>query len=253
MPAIRIDPHAHLYDAYPTRSWCAAAMRNLGGGSNAEKMLVVVDRKGQDSFERLSREVPQFGTWVLLEGEDAGIVSVDGQSFTVVRGVQYVAQERIEVLGLGIRRTVDDLLPASELVAEVIAQGGIACLPWSPGKWLGKRGGVVQDLLRSFNATQLALGDIAIRSRVGPYSSILSSAANRGYRVLCGTDPLPSVRDAELVGTFGVELSGELSIDSSEGVRRAVRALLDPAQVVGSFGRRNSPIQAGMRFATQYF
>lgn len=253
MPVIRIDPHGHLYDMYPTRSWCLAAMRNLGGGSNAEKMVVVVDRKGQDSFKRLSREVPQFGTWVLLEGEDAGIVSVDGQSFTVVRGVQYVAQERIEVLGLGIGRTVDDLLPASELVSEVLSRGGIACLPWSPGKWLGRRGRVVNGLLRMFDANQLALGDIAIRSTGGPYSSILSSAVKKGRRVLYGTDPLPSARDAELVGAFGVELSGDFSPETREGIRSILRSLLDPARLVTPHGRRNSPIQAGFRFAGQYF
>ena len=253
MPVIRIDPHAHLYDMYPTRSWCVAAMRNLSGGSNADKMVVVVDRKGQDSFARLSRDVPQFGMWALLEGGDAGIVSIDGQSFTVVRGVQYVAQERIEVLGLGVGRTVDDFLPASALVAEVVAKGGIPCLPWSPGKWFGKRGAVVNDLLRDFDPRQLTVGDIAIRSTLGPYSSILSSATKKGYRVLCGTDPLPTARDAELVGTFGVELCGDFLPDTREGVRSILQALLESSKIVAPFGRRNSPVRAGVRFAGQYF
>lgn len=251
MSVVRIDPHAHLYDLYPTQAWCEAAVRNLRAGRDDVALLIVVDREGQDSLDRLRREVPGFATW--RDGESGlwGVVEFQGSKLYILRGVQYVAAERIEVLGLGVQRILVDKLPAERYIESIRESGGVPCLPWSPGKWLGKRGEVVRRLLQAHSPTSLTVGDIAIRSSLGPPSLLLRHAIQRGFRMVYGTDPLPITRDTKLVGSFGIELSGISFEDERLGIRRVLSALVDPAVAISRIGARNSGYRAVRRFVEQ--
>lgn len=239
--SLRIDPHAHLYEQHSARAWCEWAARNLNG----EGALIIVDREGQDSFGRLRREVPSFGAWSDVWDGLAGEISLPEGALLVIRGVQYVAAERIEVLGLGCRRTAPDKLPAAEYIKQIRDQGGVACLPWSPGKWLGGRGRAVKALLDEHTPDSLAVGDISLRSALGPPSSLLRYARTKGYVVLQGTDPLPRAADEALVGSFGVEVVLSAGRPLTWGDVRG--ALLSTAAIKGR-GRRNSPLAALQRF-----
>ena len=245
---LRIDTHAHLYDSYSVKEWCEAAVRNLGGSGASPSVVFVVDREGQDSLARLRREVPSFGDWQELWDGQAGIARLGDGSLVVVQGVQYVTSERLEVLGLGVPRSSPDGSSASEYISHIGELGGLACLPWSPGKWLGSRGKVVRNLLDTTATSALIAGDISIRSRLGPPSTLLRYARNRGYTVLYGTDPLPTKSDEELVGSFGVELvltnSAQEVVSSWSGLREAILS----AGTLSRWGVRNSPLQATRRF-----
>lgn len=244
MSSVNIDSHAHLYDSYSSKTWCEAALANLGSGS----VVVVVDRKGQDSCARLALEVPAFASWKELPGGLGGVVSwPHAQSLIIVRGVQYVARERIEVLGWGVGRTCDDGDCARDILAVIKKSGGLACLPWSPGKWIGKRGRVVQALLESHSPHDFVVGDIALRSSIGPYSLLLARAKRLGYSVVCGTDPLLRTEDETLVGSFGMTIIGEAPSASEDRVRWAL-ARLGGGHGVEPYGRRNGVFRAVTRF-----
>jgi len=243
---VRLDPHAHLYDSYSTRDWCCAAFSNLGGGPEVASVVIVVDRDGQDSIERLRCEVPSFADWKDIWDGQAGRIELDEGALTVIRGVQYVSNERIEVLGLGVERAAPDRMAASEYLSIITELGGLSCLPWSPGKWLGARGAVVRRLLDATPATILTVGDIAIRSPIGPPSSLLRYARKKGFSVLAGTDPLPRVQDQLLVGAFGIETSTDAgNILSSWSELK--NALVAP-QALKTWGQRNSAGTALQRF-----
>ena len=252
MTTIRMDPHGHLYDAYSVRAWCSAALTNLQAGDDSLAVVVVVDRQGQNSLDRLRREVPLFGSWKDLPGSPAGVAEVDSRKLLVIQGVQYVSSERIEVLGLGVRRVLSDGLAAGEYIESILKGGGVPCLPWSPGKWLGSRGRLVKTFLDAHSPATLAVGDIAIRSVLGPPSSLLRYARQRGYRVFHGTDPLPSPRDERLVGTFGVEISGISFSDECGGVDTILEAMRSPEVPFRQRGRRNSGCRAVGRFVGQF-
>jgi hypothetical protein len=99
----------------------------------------------------------------------------------------------------------------------------------------------------------LLVGDISMRSRVGPPSPLLRYARSRGFTVLFGTDPLPAKSDEELVGTFGVEL---VLKRSSEEVMRSWNGLKEEVLSAGNilgWGGRNSPLQATRRFLSSVF
>jgi hypothetical protein len=262
MVTVRVDTHAHLYDEYPLREWCDAAARNLALRDRICGVVIVVDREGQDSFARFRAEANSFGQWreapaAVGDGvSEIGLLEWSDHRLVIVRGVQYVSQERVEVLALGVGRSVPDGAPASELVDLIHQEGGVPCLPWSPGKWFGKRGCVVATILNEASPRALVLGDIAIRSLGLPPSGLLWKARRRGFPVLCGTDPLPRREDCSLVGSFGVCFSIEQEMPD---VEMLFAELIRPALcgelcgelcggLVQQWGWRNSPIRAIRRF-----
>jgi hypothetical protein len=255
MTVVRFDPHAHLYDCYPLKEWCEAAHRNLRG-EDGVCAVIIVDRAGQDSFARFQREAASFGAWreASPEGEDrvseAGVVEWSDKSLIVIRGVQYVSVERIEVLALGAARSVPDGAPAGELVDLVRREGGVPCLPWSPGKWIGARGRVVQKIMKETSPRALVFGDIAIRTNFGPLSLLLRRARRSRFLVACGTDPLPIAEDLKLVGSFGMQVQ----VDISPTVDTIFSGVIQPALLgdisCARWGQRNGVWRALRRFVT---
>jgi hypothetical protein len=252
---VRIDPHAHLYDCYSLIDWVSSAMRNLSGDIDTYRMVVIVDRNGQDSFARFRREAAMLDSWMEFPGVQGlssdslyGNATLGDRSLTVIRGVQYVTQERLEVLGLGVARTIDDGAPCKAVIESIRAAQGIPCIPWSPGKWLGQRGATVRQLFESYPAGELVFGDIALRSRIGPPSSLLSRAARAGYLVAPGTDPLPRPQDSTLVGSYGVqsEIPDEQAKNASPvDILRGIFCNRDQLTV---WGRPNAALTAIRRF-----
>ncbi len=255
MPIVRLDPHAHLYDSYPLGCWVAAAIRNLGAGADTYRMAVIVDRVGQDSFARFRRESSTFGEWQEspAAGDSSsealvGKVSIGAGSLTVIRGVQYVTEERLEVLGLGVVRTIEDGAPCEAVLESISRSQGVPCLPWSPGKWLGRRGELIGRLIESSSASELVFGDIAMRSCVGPPSSLLSRARRAGYLVLPGTDPLPRVQDSMLVGSYGAQVEMPQLPSGDICPTTIVRYFLHNPDSVRVWGHPNGPFEAIQRF-----
>jgi hypothetical protein len=222
MMIVALDPHAHLYDSFSIPAWIKAALKNLRVEGSKEganigpttKCVSVVDRAGQDTFARFRKELSDVASWEEWSGDIAGwrtplIASITlnqgEEPLYVLRGVQYVSVERIEVLGLGVDRRVEDCtLAAWRLIELINSAGGVACLPWSPGKWLGARGRVVAQIIASGKSGGVCLGDIALRSSLGVPAMHLRRGAATGFRVLAGSDPLPIDFDEGLVGSYGV-------------------------------------------------
>jgi hypothetical protein len=252
---MRIDFHAHLYDSYQVQSWCQAAIANFQLRPGVGGVLVVVDRQGQDSFARLKREVAEFGSFVerptaQSNSEQALLAEIVVQDKTlyIVRGVQYVSAERLEVLGLGVARSIADGRPVAELIKIITQQGGIPCLPWSPGKWLGSRGKVVARALKEGHGTSLTFGDIAIRSRVGPPSTLLSRARRAGFPVVCGTDPLPRKQDCGLVGSYGLEFGLAGALELEHFLTSPSGFLINKINSMRVWGGPNSGLKSLLRF-----
>lgn len=254
MPTIRVDTHAHLYPNYPLKAWCDAAHRNLEVSGEIVGAVFIVDRAGQDSFARFRTDGVAFGVWkeFAIDSSESlseeGVFEWDGKRLSILRGVQYVSLERIEVLGLGVGRSLADGAPAAELIDVIGQEGGLACLPWSPGKWLGKRGAVISEMMRNTPPERLTFGDIALRSAWGPYSPLLGRAKRSGFTVLLGTDPLPRDGDSDLVGSFGVELSVDGALSQGQQLLELIQTRFMEGNNLRAWGTRNSPIGAFSRF-----
>jgi hypothetical protein len=261
MRLIRLDAHVHLYDRYLFSDWVASAMRHLLPAAECGA-VVVVDRPGQCAFTRCQRECLTAGApweWREMCCGQAGVVTcapTEGgarrSELVLVRGAQYVSAERIEVLALGVGR--DERLEgaaAADIVGAIGVAGGVPCLPWSPGKWLGGRGRVVARLLRDFSPQQLTVGDIALRTSYGPPSPLLMYARWRGFRTLRGSDPLPLPGEEWQVGAFSQEVtfSDEVPLFSEEQRAQALLEWLrSPYKRALPSGTRNGIVQASRRF-----
>jgi hypothetical protein len=106
----------------------------------------------------------------------------------------------------------------------------------------------VKRLLEQDTPQDLSVGDVAIRSSLGPPSSLLARARTLGYRVFYGSDPLPFDGEEALVGSFGqeFEIEGSCSIDLL--AEMVLERLREPGYRFAPYGRRNCATQAFRRF-----
>ena len=248
---VNIDPHVHLYDFFPLDKWYLAAVNNLQVGPTNVGVVIVLDRIGQDSFARIRREVSSFGRWeeTQSEGEStSGVIRGLGGSLIVLKGVQYVSEEKLEVLGLGVVRSEEDGTPFDQLIDRIANSGGIPYIPWSPGKWLGARGNIVSRSIRERLPGKIVFGDIAMRSLVGPPSLILAHAQRAGFNIVCGTDPLPIPRDFSLVGSYGFSLVAVALPPIERVFSDLLKPILEKAAPIEVWGKANGPIKAARRF-----
>lgn len=257
----RVDCHAHLYPGYDVANWVRSAVSNLTQSEtsgNAMPAVVVVDRVGiscRGVLEAASLEGICSLDAILADG--SFLVSIDSSpgkkdKLLVIPGTQSIAKEGIEVLGIGSGCRPDEKIPAADQVRSILAAGGLPCIPWSPGKWIGRRGKVVHALLDIFGPHNLAVGDIGMRSTWGPPSPLLTHARSSGFPCLLGSDPLPRRGEESQVGSFGVVVTGT-PMSSSGVVAWLLEQLRDPLKVTGAHGSRNSPVTAARRFLSSNF
>jgi hypothetical protein len=89
-------------------------------------------------------------------------------------------------------------------------------VPWGFGKWLGRRGVLITELI-SEPPCAFFLGDNGGRLAGWPEPKLYEKARASGIKILPGTDPFPFRWDQSRVGRFGMELEGSLSCETPLG------------------------------------
>ena len=92
-------------------------------------------------------------------------------------------------------------------------QGAIPVIPWAVGKWLGKRGRILADILEAESGRGLYLGDNGGRPFFWRNIPHFRQAHGLGMPVLPGSDPLPFPSEISRVGSFGFRIPGTISND----------------------------------------
>lgn len=157
-----------------------------------------------------------------------------GGRLFILAGRQIITAERIEALALATPATIPDGLSLEETVAAAKRQGAIAVLPWGVGKWLGKRGKIVERFVVRAAPEGLFLGDNGGRPSIWPTPRLFATAAARGVRLLPGSDPLPLPGEESRVGSYGGGIAGE--IGDAHPARDLKRLLIDPSRPIVPFG-----------------
>ena len=254
-PATLVDAHAHLHPGFPLDVFLEGAWGNFRsaaaalGRPLAEGVLLLAQHAGDDRYERLLAQAADVepgcpcGAWSLeptAEGVSLAARRPDGARLVLVCGRQLRTGEGLEVLALATATRFEDGLPAARAIAAARAAHAIPVLPWGVGKWLGARGRIVRELIDRA-APGLCCGDSANRPVFWPTPRLLLRAADRGLRVLAGSDPLPLRAEAGRAGRFGFALPGPLSA-TQPGEELAAR-LADPAESLCAFGRLETPLR----------
>jgi len=256
--AIAIDAHAHLYpgfrvcsflrgavanlsaavtrDALRTQPTCVIFLLGMPAGNGFRRLKEAIEREKQDCIgAESSVNVPEERVSMRLtlrQGE---------HTLLIVAGRQIVSRERLEVLALGTCQRFEEGQSTETLIRKVSREGAIPVLPWGVGKWLGRRGRLVEELIEDPTLPPFFLGDSANRPAFWPRPSQFRRAEERGIKNLPGSDPLPFPSEARRVGRSGVVLDG--SLDLRHPAQDLKRKLLDPSTSLQPFGRRETPLR----------
>ena len=207
-----LDTHLHIHPVHDA----ASLLRNLAYRLKEMKR----GRKGM-LLGGVLAEMPGGSAWDMVKNGDffgaeklqiaiidetALRYTVDGEEIFLFSGAQVITSERIEVLALLAERPIRNGLCLRETIAAIEQARGIVVLPWSPGKWLGRRGKLVREYLRE--RPNCWVGDIPMRWW-GRWSLLrLRGAGALPLRILYGSDPLPIRGDEGIAGSLCTELGG---------------------------------------------
>jgi len=256
--AIVVDAHAHLYPGFGVCSFLRGASANLseavtGEALHAQSTCVVFllstpagngFRRLKEAIEREKQDCIGAENSVNVPEERVSMCLTlrhGGQTLVVIAGRQIVSRDRLEVLALGTRQRFEEGQSTETLIRKVSREGAIPVLPWGVGKWLGRRGRLVEELIEDSTLPPFFLGDSANRPAFWPRPSQFRRAEERGIKNLPGSDPLPFPHEARCVGRSGVVLNG--SLDLRNPAQDLKRKLLDPSTSFQQFGRRETPIR----------
>ncbi len=240
---ITADTHVHWYPSYDHARFLTVASKHLAilaGDPPGLQMLFLTERSDCRQFQSLMN-----GSFTLPEGWKGEandepvsclLVSHDGGPIQVVSGRQTVAREGIEVLSLGVLDAPPDGTPAREIIAECKAAGGFPVLPWSPGKWMGRRGKLVMDLVLD-PSLNLAVGDPSHRPRGWRTPAPFHIARALRRLILPGSDPLPAPEEEFSVGRYGIRFEAE--VDPTRPWHSLRARFLYGDAVIKTVGRRD--------------
>jgi hypothetical protein len=248
---VAIDAHAHLYSCFEVGSFLECTFSNLSEAGSRDScgvqpacVLFVLSMPGVDGFGRLRSALEQ-GTHDSDLGDEnwqvhgtaervSVCMAVRDRSLVAIAGRQVNSRERLEVLALGTRQQFEEGQPARTLIQEVAQAGAIPVLPWGVGKWLGRRGQLVEELIEDPDLPPFFLGDSAHRPTFWPQPSQFRRAEEQGIKNLSGSDPLPFPREVQRAGSFGVVLDESLNLERP--AQDLKQKLLDPSTTFRQFG-----------------
>lgn len=257
---ICFDAHVHIHEISSIDRILESARGNFvrlgpqdaSRPTRPEAFLLLLAETGYSEVFALLKEKAGSGRYTTPEGwhvaptreaESLRVTRDDwaGRLF-ILAGRQMVTAERIEVLALATPVKIEDGLSLDQTVESVRRDEGLAVLPWGVGKWLGKRGKLVEGFIQRAAPEGLFVGDNGGRPFFWPAPRLFRTAAARGIRLLPGSDPLPLSAEATRVGSYGGWIAGEIT--DSHPAEDLRRLLTEPSRPIVPFGRR----MGGRRF-----
>ncbi len=242
-----IDGHVHVYPMFDLERMIRAGERNavasqrgVENRDEAVKIWLLTERRDCSFFRNIRQAaLKSFAVAETTEEEALTICSAATHEplLYVLAGRQLITREGLEICALATLFSAPDRrLSAAEAIREIRQNGGVAAVNWAPGKWFGGRGRAVRRLFDEFSPCELLISDTTMRPTLWPTPRLAAAAERRGYRRLCGSDPLPFAGEEELAGSYGVLVRGEF-----DGQRPAasVRRLLESDAPLLACGQRS--------------
>lgn len=244
-----LDAHVHIHDCFDISDFLDHAYENFRqavdtgeapGQFNAA--LLLTESCGANWFDTLRNSAGDgdhfpWNNWRITtndENQSLTATSKAGQELSIIAGKQIVTAENLEILALGYATDIEDGLPIEDVIATVQEAGALCILPWGFGKWTGKRGQIVREILQKDLGSNFFIGDNAGRLALWPAPAEFESAARKNIRILPGSDPLPYKEQVSSVGRFGLML--ERGIDKDRPFADIHKALLDEKVAIRPFG-----------------
>ncbi len=239
------DGHVHIHNSFDTGKLFKAALNNfsrytqdLGLTGNINYFLLLTESAGTEAFVQLQDSPNSVTGFTIQPTDDANCLRMDsdrGTTLFVVAGRQIVTAEALEVLALGLDTRYPDGRPMQEILRDLQEKNCLMVLPWGAGKWLGKRGRIIESTVQSFHNRSFFLGDNGNRPFFWPRPAVFARAVTQGTDNLQGSDPLPFADQEERAGSFGFYLPGTVS--SNRPFQSLVQRLTGPENSLQAYGK----------------
>jgi hypothetical protein len=247
-----VDAHVHFHACFDTELFLGSARENFAAAASEAGIepdftafLLLTESAGANWFSQLQE--PASRGWKVCDlwtahatsdDREVRIVHTSGMALHIVAGRQIVTAERLEVLALGNPYAVPDGYPLLETIQRVTELGAVPVIPWGFGKWLGKRGRKVHDVLAAATPGELFLGDNSGRLMGTRDPEQFVRARAKGISILPGTDPFPFPEQARRVGRMGFVVRSPHALSSWKQLRDAIVA----REGISPYGEREQPL-----------
>ena len=208
---VLVDSHVHIYKSYDLSLFLSSAFLNFRNAIpeavESHKFLCLTQSSiNSPSFEEIYTSLQEINKNYSVSLNDSGMMIAvtevqNKDTICLLNGRQFVCAEGFEILALIYKGRNLDRLPAAEILQELKDQGAIAVLPWSLGKWLGRKGRQVSALIDAQQRSPLLLGDIAMRICT-IQESYFRQASKLAVRIVAGSDPLQMNGEEKNVACF---------------------------------------------------
>lgn len=244
---IFVDAHVHIHDHFSLSRLFLISLQNFRKYHDANitgimhSFLLLTESCGVNKFANLKEHGDQSGNFSIHdtgERETLKVTTLGGQTLYVVAGRQIVTAEKVEVLALGLDVEYPDGNTLKETLKDLNSTKCLRVLPWGAGKWIGKRGKIIQSLISTWSDGPLFLGDNGNRPSCWPLPPIFSDAKTRGIFNLPGSDPLPFSEQEKKAGSFGFSIPGE--VDPSKPFSSLKEAIFSAPNTIDPFGTPES-------------
>jgi hypothetical protein len=256
---ILIDAHVHIYDCFDLGAFFYSAYDNFQSAAvrleckdDFTAVLLLTETAEDNWFQQLASSVcarnlsdcSQVGRWHVVPTEENSsiIINLEGnRRLLLIAGRQIATAEGLEVLALLTAEHFEENRPLKKIVEYISEAGGVPVIPWGFGKWLGKRGAIVDSFLRTADGLEFYLGDNGNRPGFFSKPRQFKIARRRGIGILPGSDPFPFVSEQRRAGGFGMIMNYQLS--DQKPAYSLKMALKDKDEVFNPYGQLERPFR----------
>jgi len=223
-----IDAHVHIYACFDLNFFVKSAFRNFKSAASAQKLedftavLFIADWSNVSWFEKLidlsaakgdTAEISslQFNLQGTDEEISLWITNRHSQKILIIAGRKIITAENMEVLALCSKDDIPDGQSLEKTIRRIAHFGAIPVIPWAVGKWLGRRGDVLNNLLNMGDRPFFFLCDNGNRPVFWGWPNHFRTALKRKVPIISGSDPLHFSSEAKRAGNFGFTIPGVLT------------------------------------------
>jgi hypothetical protein len=252
-----IDSHFHIYKQFRPDNLLDIAYKQLMNHArevNTDReilpVLFLADNINSTGYEFFNKNAvithqESMTAWVKdTEHQDNNSILLrknSSEKILLVRGYQLITDENLEVLIIGRKvsasfnhQPINDIIKAHKDDCLVI-------LPWAVGKWLGKRGQIINKMIELYGNCDFCLGDNGGRPGVWQQINQFDLAEKKGFSILRGSDPLPLRGEEKKAGSYGFSLKvNNVTELSARSVITLVQSQIDH---MIEFGQQESNIR----------
>jgi hypothetical protein len=252
---LMVDGHVHIYDCFNLEKFFKIAVTWLdhyyntlyANGSPYVNILLLTEGKTNDFFSQLKKNhgFPNDSGYRVLETaeEESIILAKDDQpQCYILKGRQIVTGENLEVLAVATDRYLEDGLPIETVLEALTESRTLTVLAWGVGKWLFKRGKIIEGIIDRNMPPYLMVGDNSGRPGFWSFPGLFKRARAFDIPLLSGSDPLPFEKEIYKVGSYGFSVEGDFNPEEPAGSLRDILVSPGIYEHIDRFGQRDNII-----------